>query len=115
MAENDTGTPPPANVPGNTSEPPDWYKNPPSWYNNNSSAPPPANPPASPPANRGDLMHAISGLPDQIVNAIREAFPPAAPQNPPAGNAATPPPAPTPPPEETPGKTTSLAEWWFRK
>ena len=114
MTESNNQPPAPANAPNNApsnpSEPPDWYKNPPSWLQNQGNH----NPPSSPPG-RGDVMNAISGLPDQIVNAIREAFPPAsAPQSPPADNAA-PPSAPATPAEEPPGKVNSFAEWWWKR
>jgi hypothetical protein len=65
-----------------TNEPPDWYKNPPEWAKN----PPANNPPANPPTNPGgqqrgygqDILTTLQALPEQIVNAIREATPPPA-------------------------------------
>jgi hypothetical protein len=54
------------------SNPPSWYNTPPSWINN------PPSPPAPPPANTGsgstaDILTALQRMPEQVVNAIREA------------------------------------------
>jgi hypothetical protein len=118
MSESTPGTPPPANVPNtppnNSSEPPSWYTTPPAWLNNapqgNISPPPGVQ-------RNSDLMNAIGGMPDRVVDAIREAFPQQAPSTQPA--AATPPPAEnaapagTPAAESTPGKSNNFADWWF--
>jgi hypothetical protein len=117
MSETENGTTPPANTGGNSSEPPAWYNNPPEWLKNapNNGA---ANAPQSAGPSRNDLMGAIGGLPDQIVNAIREAFPatpPAnAPSNPPASGESNAPANTPPAAESTPGKSSSFADWWFK-
>ena len=62
---------------------PDWYKNPPPWWNQQPSRPMPAQPqyggqPTGP--SNYDIMTAINGAPERIVNAIREATKQVAPQ-----------------------------------
>jgi len=118
MTENNAGTPAPTADNANLSKPPDWYNTPPSWLQNAPTNNP--TPPAAPSgANRNELRDAINGLPDQIVNAIREAFPPASTQQPTSSNAgnspAAPTPASTPPAEQEPGKAMSFAEWWWKR
>jgi hypothetical protein len=53
---------------------PEWYKNPPSWWNQRQErqAPPPQNYPTPGPSNN-DLLTAMQRMPEQVVNAIREA------------------------------------------
>lgn len=124
MSEQNAGTNPPTNPPtnapaNNPADPPDWYKSPPAWLQQ----------PQQPQQNagvgqqvvsRGDLMSAIQGMPETIINGIREAFPQPQ-QTPPPDNSGqqqqqqqsnTPPPAGD---EQTPGKSGSFAEWWFGK
>ena len=118
MTENNAGTQPSTDNTANLSQPPDWYKTPPSWLQNApSNNPAPTAPPSG--TNRNELRDAINGLPDQIVNAIREAFPPASTQQPTPSNAGNsspaPTPAPTPPAEKEPGRVNSFAEWWWRR
>jgi hypothetical protein len=114
MGEPNSEATPPPNVGNDSSATPDWYKNPPAWYQNS----PAPQPPQNPGTNRSELISEISGLPDKIVNAIREAFPTPTPGTPPTNNTANTTPEPSAQnsssPDPTPGKRNSFAEWWFR-
>lgn len=119
MAENDGGTNSQNDTANSSSNPPAWYNTPPSWYNNSPSHPQPQSPPPNGGPSRNDLMTAIGGLPDQIVNALREAFPTTTPAQPPANNAPPPsnsqPASPPPSTESEPNKPLSFAEWWWKR
>jgi Sec-independent protein translocase protein TatA len=52
---------------------PEWYKNPPSWWNQQRQQPQQQYTPPAPGPSNNDLFTAIKGLPEQVVNAIREA------------------------------------------
>src|ERR1043166_6436317 len=60
------------------SEPPAWMKEPPEWIKNGPGAVPAQQTPPAQTGNQnpaGNLSAQIAGLPDTIVNALKEAFP----------------------------------------
>lgn len=99
------------------SEPPEWYKNPPPWWNSapqQRAQPPPWQGQGQPqsPSNY-DILTAIQGAPEKIVNAIREATKQVAP---PPQQAAPPPPQQTNNNQQnndTPPRPLTFAEKWY--
>lgn len=94
-------------------EPPEWLKNPPSWWN---QRPQPQQPQYAPPRDpNADLITAVNGMPERVVNALREAIQgaqqqpqqqsqqPQQPQQQASNNGET---------QPAPRKQ-SFAEWWF--
>ena len=100
---------------------PDWYKNPPSWWN---SGPPRNQPPPWQGQGQGqqgpsnyDILTAINGAPERIVNAIREATkqvaPPTQQQPPPQQQQQQPPPQQQQQQTDNPPREKSFAEKWY--
>lgn len=94
---------------------PDWYKNPPPWWNNSPqrTQPPPQYGQQQGPSNY-DILTAINGAPERIVNAIREATKQVAPapqQQAPAAQQQAP--APQQQTNDNPPRQRTFAEKWF--
>lgn len=115
---NENESNPNSTVQSGQSDAPDWYKNPPSWYNQSPSNSRPTSQErhqdSSNNSGSADLLTAIQGLPERIVNGLREAT-----------QSTTPPPAQTEQkseekteekkedPKEPGTKRGGFTGWWF--
>lgn len=95
---------------------PDWYKNPPPWWNSapQRTPPPPYGQPQGP--SNYDILTAINGAPERIVNAIREATKQVAPppqQTPPQQTAPPQQQQPTNNNQDNAPRQRTFAEKWF--
>lgn len=101
------------------SDPPDWYKNPPPWWNSapqQRTQPPPwqgQGQGQQGPSNY-DILTAINGAPERIVNAIREATKQVAPPSQQAAPAPQQQQQQQPPQQhDNPPRERNFAEKWF--